>query len=78
MPFLSILDAKNALISPILGPEASLLDAHQLLLNTAGDPCFAGGRNHVDLAAHTELGQVDAGLDRKAGVRQDAADVVSF
>ena len=32
----------------------------------AGDPRLARSRNHVDLAAHAKLRQVDAGLDRAA------------
>ena len=54
------------------------LDPHQFPLDFAGDPGFAGGGEHVDLAADAELGKVDAGFDGEAGVGQDLALVVGF
>ena len=48
------------------------------MLDAAGYPGFAGGGEHVDFAAHAELGQVDAGLDGEAGVGQQKAHVVGF
>ena len=55
-----------------------LLDADEFLLDAAGDPGFAGGGEHVDLAADAELGEVDAGLDGEAGVGQKLAHVVGL
>ena len=37
-----------------------------------------GAHQHVDFAAHAKLGEVNAGLDRKAGVREDLPLVVDF
>jgi len=46
------------------------LDTHQLCLDAAGDLGLACAGDHVDLAANAELaGEVDAGLNREAGVR---------
>src|SRR5271157_1717144 len=63
--------------------EKAGLDADQFLLARAGDPGAAGGGEHVDFAAHAELGleagrEVDAGFDGEAGAGQDQALVVSF
>jgi hypothetical protein len=61
----------------------SCAEPHQLLLARAGDPGFAGGGEHVDLAADSELGMADWPADRcrvrrEAGVGQDLALVVGF
>ena len=53
-------------------------DPHQLPLDFARHPGLAGRGEHVDLAAHAELGQIDARLDGEAGIGQDAALVVGF
>ena len=53
------------------------LDAHQFLL-IWWNPCLSGRGEHVHLAAHAEFGKVNAGLDRKTGVRQNAAHIVGF
>ena len=58
--------------------SARSLDTHEFLLNAARDPGFAGGCDHVDFAAHAELGKIDSGFDGKAGVGQNAAHVVGF
>src|SRR5271157_3407292 len=44
------------------------LNSHQFALNQTRDPGLAGSGQHIDLAAHAELRQVDARLDREAGV----------
>src|ERR1700748_2453903 len=52
-------------------------DAQQLGLTRACNHSLARPRDHVHLAADAELsGEVDAGLDREAGVGQQQAFVV--
>src|SRR5215472_3662723 len=52
-------------------------DAQELGLARARDNSFAGPRDHIHLAADTELaGKVDAGLDGEAGVGQQDALIV--
>src|SRR5262249_6804814 len=60
------------------GGPSSREKRHDLLLRlAAGDVDHAGlVHEDVDLAADAELGQVDAGLDRETGARQDAAILV--
>src|SRR5271157_2608556 len=53
-------------------------DSHQLLLNLSRDPGLARSGEHVHLAAHAELRQIDAGLDGEAGVGQQEALIVGF
>ncbi len=47
-------------------------------MDFAGDPGFAGGGEHVDFAADSEFGEIDAGFDGEAGVGEDEALVVGF
>src|ERR1700735_5279293 len=58
--------------------SSPVLNTHELLLNAAGDPSFAGSGDHVDFAADAEFGQINSRLDGEAGVGQDAADVMGF
>ena len=52
-------------------------DRHDLVLQAAGDVHLARGVDeHVDLAAHAELVEVDPRLDREAGPAQHQALVV--
>src|SRR5664279_2387032 len=53
-------------------------DEHQFSLDPAGDFGFAVADHHVDFAAHAEVWQIDAGLDREAGVGQDQAVVLGL
>src|SRR5882672_12551175 len=53
-------------------------DRHDLALDFTSDFRAAGADQHVDLAAHSELRQVNTGLDREAGIGQDAALVVDL
>src|SRR5258708_22031346 len=48
--------------------EFAILDGHNLALNFSRHFCRLGAHQHVHLAAHAKLRQVDAGLNREAGV----------
>src|SRR5882672_7991435 len=53
-------------------------DRHDLALDFTSDFRAAGADQHVDFAAYSELRQINPGLDREAGIGQDAALVVDL
>ena len=52
------------------------LDSYQFPLQSPVTHALPGRGEHIDLAAHAELRQIDPRLDREAGVGQQAALVV--
>src|SRR5271165_2912666 len=58
--------------------EFAISDVHNLALDFPGDFSGFGTHQHVDLAAHAKLRQVDAGLDGEAGVGKNLPLVMNF
>src|SRR3954465_14600600 len=57
---------------------SSASDQNQFRLHFAADLGFAVAHDHVNLTAHAELGQINAGLDGEAGVGDDLAVVLGL
>ena len=56
---------------------AEQLDADEFTLDATGDPGLVNRCQHVDLEANAKLaGQINTGLYREAGVRQDGSLVM--
>src|SRR5579864_7393607 len=58
--------------------EFAILDNHNLALNFSRHFRRLGAHQDVDLAAHAKLRQINAGLDREAGVGKNLPLVVNL
>ena len=57
---------------------SAISDDYQFRLHSTSYFSPAAAYQHVDLATHTEFGQIHTRFDRKAAIRQNAAFVANF
>src|SRR5271166_6387220 len=56
----------------------AISDGHDLLLDFTSDLGVSRSHQYVHFQSHAELGKIDAGLNRKQGIGQNAPLVVNF